>query len=254
MSGELPERAPETNPAARKPRIAILFHYFTGGNGGEFDTYRDPELYDEGAHSSLYKRANLARGVADVVEANLPHGSDTKILDIGAGTGILSLELAKRGCSSVTAFDLFPQPLAKLEEKAAKAGRAEQLTTVQGNMNNGLPFEDDAFGSVVSLRVTRYINNFGGWLRETRRVLEPGGSFVLPVFAVDTLPWKRHSDQGIFQPTTLRRVMGAVVEAGFEIDDEASRKYTEAVDLSLGERDVPFYYKPAFVVAENPRL
>src|SRR5687768_1395414 len=96
-----------------KSRAAIIRDYFIGGRGGEFDTYRDPELYDKGAHSRLYRRDNLARGVADVALAHLsPEQSNTNILDIGAGTGILSLELAGRNYT-VTALDLFKPQLAR---------------------------------------------------------------------------------------------------------------------------------------------
>ncbi len=46
--------------------------------------------------------------------------------------------------------------------------------------------------------------------------------------------------------------MAAIIDAGFEIGEAASARYSEAVDLSLGEREVPIYYKPSFVVAEVP--
>ena len=232
-----------------KSRFAIVRDYFIGGDGSQFDTYRDPELYDKGAHSRLYRRDNLARGMADVAIAHMPHAEATSVLDIGAGTGILTLELARRGYD-VTALDLFAPQLRQLGKKAAEAALFENITPVQADMNQGLPFADDSFSSVVSLRATRYVNDFDSWLGEVHRVLEPGGSFVLPVFAVDTVPWKRNSELGIHQPTTHGNVQAAIIDAGFEIDRAASTRYSQAVDLHLGERDVPFYYKPKFVVAK----
>jgi SAM-dependent methyltransferase len=247
MSKEL---EPTDETREDKSRTAIIRDYFIGGNGREFDTYRNPELYDAGAHSHLYRRDNLARGVADVALAHLTHDqSSPRILDIGAGTGILSLELAGRNVT-VTALDLFKPQLARLKEKANAVDLANNVLPVQADMNNGLPFADDSFEAVVSLRATRYIDNFDNWLDEVHRVLEPGGSFVLPVFAIDTIPWKRNSDKGIRQPTTHDNVKAAVREAGFKIDEAASIGYSEAVDLNLDQRDVPFYYKPNFVVAK----
>lgn len=232
-----------------KSRAAIIRDYLIGGSR-EFDTYRDPELYDKGAYSRLYRRDNLARGVADVALAHFPLEQDnTNILDIGAGTGILSMELAGRH-HTVTALDLFKPQLMRLREKAAAADLAQNILPVQADMNKGLPFADDSFGAVVSLRATRYVDNFDSWLDEIHRVLEPGGSFVLPVFAVDTIPWKRNANEGVHQPTTHHNVKAAILDAGFEINEAASIGYSKAVDLSLGERDVPFYYKPNFVVAK----
>ncbi|HEV2403672.1 MAG TPA: hypothetical protein VGS08_05745 [Candidatus Saccharimonadales bacterium] len=50
--------------------------------------------------------------------------------------------------------------------------------------------------------------------------------------------------------TSHNAVMHAIIDAGFEVDGQASVRYSQAVDQSLGQRDVPFYYKPSFIVAE----
>ena len=238
------------NATKQKTRASIVIDYFIGRGGHELDTYRDPELYDKGAHSRLYRRDNLARGVADVTEQHVPHGHETKLLDIGAGTGILSLELGEAGIYTVSAMDLFASQLGRLKQKADERGLSDKVTPVQADMNGEFPFEDGEFGTVVSLRANRYVKDFGHWLGEAHRVMEPGGTLVLPVFAVDTVPWKRNADEGIHQPTTHNGVMRAILDAGFEVDEQASVSYSQAVDQSLGQRDVPFYYKPTFVVAE----
>lgn len=233
----------------QKTRASILIDYLIGRDGHELDTYRDPELYDKGAHSHLYRRDNLARGVADVAEQHMPHGHKTKVLDIGAGTGILSLELAGRDYP-VTAMDLFASQLGRLSKKAEDQGLTDKVTPVEADMNCEFPFEDGEFGTVVSLRANRYVKNFGHWLGEAHRVMEPGGTLVLPVFAVDIVPWKRNSDEGIYQPTSRNAVIRAILDSGFEVDEQASVRYSQSVNQNLGQRDVPFYYKPSFVVAE----
>lgn len=248
--GQLEQR-PGINSGKWKSNIAIFLYYFTGGKGGEFDTYRNPEQYDKREYGSLYRRDNLARGVVDVLEDSLPYGNNTKILDVGAGTGILSLEIARRGCPSVIALDLFPLPLARLVKKAQAEGLGSQVVPIQVDMNDSFPFEDNSFGAVSSLRATRYINNFHNWLSEIRRVLKPEGSFVLPVFTIDAIPWKRHSNKGIYQPTSFRGVKKTVENSGFRIINQTNTKYEQAVDLTRGNRDVPFYYKPTFIVAQK---
>ncbi|GEM_PF-2473804 len=216
----------------------------------EYTSYQNPDQYEEGAMSKLYRRDNLARGVADVIEANSADSKHRKLLDIGAGTGILTLELAKRGFTT-TALDLFVEQLGKLQEKAAVANLGKQITTVQADMNESLPFQDNSFDAIISLRVTRYIADFDHWLSEVRRVLEPNGVFVLPTFLVDTVPWKRHSKKGIFQETSVKGMTQRITNAGFEVDRQASKKYEDVVDIDQGKRDVPFYYKPTFIVAKK---
>ncbi|PDV98937.1 magnesium protoporphyrin IX methyltransferase [Candidatus Chloroploca asiatica] len=54
--------------------------------------------------------------------------ADATALDAGCGTGLFTLELARRGFQ-VTATDLAPQMVAATAEAAAQAGLAEQVTT-----------------------------------------------------------------------------------------------------------------------------
>lgn len=244
---EQQKESKELSKEESRGRAKILFDYLFTNK--EYTVYENPDLYDESALNKWYRRDNLARGVADVVEENLPR-SNNKILELGAGTGILSLELAKRGFN-VIAVDLFSEPLHKLQKKAAIEDLHSQPITVQADMNDSFPFQDSSFSSVVSLRATRYITDFDYWLGEVNRVLQPTGTLILPVFMVDTIPWKRHSNKGFFQETSTSGMRKSIMNAGFEIDNDASVKYTRGVKFDDGKRDVPFYYKPTFIVARK---
>src|SRR3989344_8317006 len=68
---------------------------------------------------------------------------DIKILDIGAGTGRLSVLLANRG-ARVTALDVSPKMLEKI-----KKAKNQEIKIVIGDAEN-LPFADNTFDIVVA--------------------------------------------------------------------------------------------------------
>jgi SAM-dependent methyltransferase len=89
-------------------------------------------------------------------------------LELGAGTGIASVELAKR--SQLVPTDLGPKMLAKGLPKHGRPGvvcRAEAL-----------PFADGSFDSVCGAQMWHWVDKPAGPL-EVRRVLRPGGHLLL---------------------------------------------------------------------------
>ncbi|MBP6913390.1 MAG: class I SAM-dependent methyltransferase [Candidatus Levybacteria bacterium] len=240
----------DENSEKRKLYPNVLIRYLAGKGEKEFDIYKNPAMYDSGAQGRVYKRDNLARGVADVVEMVSNNPGSTSVLEIGAGTGFLSLELMRRGFD-VTALDLFHEPLRWMKKKEQMESQKVPIVAVQADMNESLPFADGSFNTVTSLRATRFIKDFDAWLSEAHRVLKPGGVFVLPVFLIDFIPWKRHSDMGLSQETSFNGVVSHFKRAGFSIDRELSSKYSSLVDTKTSERKVPWYYKPKFVVGRK---
>ena len=99
------------------------------------------------------------------------------ILDLGAGVGRHALSLPTAGFQ-VTALDAAPEGLAEIDK--ADAGVATKL----GRMDD-LPFEDGVFDHVLSWNViyhgdeTVLLNT----ISEVRRVLKPGGTFMLTMLS-----------------------------------------------------------------------
>ena len=161
----------------------IFFKHFLGTQRGT--VYKDPDLYEAGAMSRYSRRPNLARGVADVVERSYGF-SQGFALDIGAGTGIYSAELASRGFT-VVGLDCLPAPLRRLMQQVESSRTESNIAPVLADMNLDWPFADAVFDLVTSLRATRYIRDFDRFIDQVSRVLRPGGVFVFPVFAVRKL-------------------------------------------------------------------
>ena len=101
-----------------------------------------------------------------------------RVLDLGAGTGLLSLGLAPL-VHSVEAIDLSRPMLAHLAEQARTQGFTN-VTTTQADLRC-LPLPDGAFTLVVSNYAFHHLDHTGKALAlsEVRRVLAPDGRLVI---------------------------------------------------------------------------
>lgn len=108
--------------------------------------------------------------------ALLQPGPDDVVLDIGAGTGDLSLELAKRA-RKVAAVD-FSRPM--LEVGLRKAGQAAQGGRIEFIAGDALdlPFADGSFDGATTAFTVRNLASMDRGFSEMCRVLKPSGRLV----------------------------------------------------------------------------
>lgn len=95
-----------------------------------------------------------------------------RILDAGAGTGLVGELLSRMGYVDIAAMDLSPGML----EEARKKGVYRDL--YQMVMGDPLDFPENAFGAVVSVGVLTVGHAPAGSLDEFIRITEPGGFIV----------------------------------------------------------------------------
>ena len=106
--------------------------------------------------------------------ARLPEifaGAD-RVLEIGAGTGIFTLDLA-RNCTQVLAADISGNMLALLEQKAQAEGIGN-ITTVRGNVETMEPA--GPFSVVCAFSALEYLSDLPGFIARLSRAVEPGGA------------------------------------------------------------------------------
>jgi SAM-dependent methyltransferase len=105
-----------------------------------------------------------------------------RIADIGCGTGASTQVLAQQLDAHITAVDIFPEFLAKLEANAAQAGFADRITTIAATMD-ALPFGEAELDAIWSEGAI-YNMGFEAGVAAWRNHLKPGG-----ILAVSELTW-----------------------------------------------------------------
>jgi SAM-dependent methyltransferase len=98
---------------------------------------------------------------------------EPRILDIGCGPGVQTMELAKLSGGVVVALDLMPQMIARVKEAAAGRGLSDRIETVQIDMKK-MDFPDNSFDLIWSEGAI-YLMGFKKGLEKIRKFLKPGG-------------------------------------------------------------------------------
>ena len=96
-----------------------------------------------------------------------------RVLDAGCGTGYGSAELA-RVASEVTGVDVARDAIGYAESNFA----SPTLKFVPGSCTS-LPFEPHSFDLIVCFEVIEHLTDWPKLLEEARRVLAPGGQFIV---------------------------------------------------------------------------
>jgi ubiquinone/menaquinone biosynthesis C-methylase UbiE len=130
---------------------------------GGFDEFVTPETMVLG--KEVVRRLGLRPG--------------TRLLDVAAGSGALSIPAARIG-ADVMATDLAPAMIERLNARA----RAEGLSTLLGRTMDGhaLELEDDAFDVAVSVNGVSLFPDMARGLAELVRVTRPGGRVLIVAF------------------------------------------------------------------------
>lgn len=146
------DKGPSGDPAAQRPPSDVAREQ------ARFDAERRPEK---------------------VVEA-LGIGPGSRVADIGAGSGLLTVHLARavKPNGRVVATDIDGAVLDLLQSRLAAAGLADVVERkVVDAEHPGL--EAGTYDAILLAEVDHYFSDEVGWLREATRALKPGGRIVI---------------------------------------------------------------------------
>ncbi len=132
---------------------------------------------------------------------------DSRLLDVGCGTGAMSRELQPLG--QVVSLDFC--------ESALKMARTRGLTGLCQGSAEALPFRSNTFQAITALDVVEHVKDDRGALREMYRVAAPGGVAIITVPAYRCL-WSEH-DVALhhYRRYTAPGIRRVVSEAGFRV-------------------------------------
>ncbi len=112
-------------------------------------------------------------------QAALPHLKGRRVLELGPGTGVLLVEMARDGYY-VIGLELSPPMLRQIRKrlrKYANTADRQRVSLLRGR-SEAIPLADASVDSVLSTFPTDYISA-PATLAEAARVLHPGGRLVI---------------------------------------------------------------------------
>ncbi len=146
--------------------------------------YSNPGQYHLHVSSHLRLINRLADGLLTLHTAG-PHAADRRLLDIAAGRGGAALHAYRRYGLEVVGVDITPYNA----HRATRNAHTQSFwSPARFNLGDALrlPLADESFSLAWSIESPAHFSDKPAFLRETRRVLKPGGAFAFAdLLAVD---------------------------------------------------------------------
>ncbi len=157
------------------------------------------------------------------------------VLDVGCGTGILSLLALEQGCAHVVCGDLSEYMLSQCREKAIALGYGPDRIDFRMLDAESLPFESNSFDAVISGMVLGFIPNQKSAVAEMVRLLRPGG-----VLAVSTHGPELYYEaiEASFRSVPKHIVLGYRIEYWPRKEKDIHRMFSEAGLIDVRTRQL----------------
>jgi len=174
--------------------------------------------------------------------------SGQRVLDVGCGIGGPARYFAAEHGCHVTGIDL-TEEFVRVAKSLTQLVKLERLVEFHQGSALQLPFEEKRFDRAYMIHVGMNIADKAGVFREVRRVLKPGGLFMVFDFmrAGDgamrfPVPWALTEETSFV--VAAKEYRKALAEAGFEIVHERGRRafaieFTEKTMARLAQGGPP---------------
>lgn len=176
-----------------------------------YELYRDLPRQGPGDNEST-RRAFMSIGST---------GQDLKLLDVGCGSGVHTIELAKRVNGHIVAIDIHEPYLNRLRYNAEREGLSDKISVLNKSMFD-MDFADGSF-NVIWSEGSVHMYGFRKALEDWKRLLTSPGHFVCS--HVSWLSDDRPDEVNDFwtreypEISTVSENMASARQAGYEVLD-----------------------------------
>lgn len=164
-------------------------------------------------------------------------GPESRLLDVGCGSGGPALRLAERTGASVVGIDRVEEGIANATRLAEERGLDDRARFVHTDAGGPLPFGEGSFDAVLSIDAMCHLPNRLGILREWHRITEPGGRilFTDPVIVTGLVTDTELTDRSavgvyVFSVESVNEAL--LADAGFDL--ESREDLTESMAALAG--------------------
>jgi ubiquinone/menaquinone biosynthesis C-methylase UbiE len=167
--------------------------------------FEDEESVRRYAQGITYWMPRIARSFAAIMSRwEMDAGT---VLDLGSGTGILSLELAKAFPElEFVGLDLSEAAVSVAREQAAESPVGDRVSYERGDAQE-MPFDDRSFDLVVSSNTLHLLNNPVAMFSEVQRVLGPPGRFIVSDFRRSWLGYLTPHIRAAYSPDEVESLL-----------------------------------------------
>lgn len=173
---------------------------------------------DSDRHATTFTANQMGLGyrghivAADLIEKHGGLKADGHLLDLGAGSGLVSAEFKKRAPNlKVTATDVSTRMLEQVQKIVPDA------ECVLASLENELPFPDKSFDCVTMMNVMHYIRRTKFLPKEIARVLKPQGLAVFDMVQLSNVMSVNAAGKGLVHLHDPKVLVADMARAGLKM-------------------------------------